>query len=862
MEFFIYLSKSAAILFLFYLVYIIVLRKDTFFTANRFYLLSGIIAALSLPLISYTQTVYIEIPALIPATYATFAPTEMVAENIASIPQSNPINWWYVATMIYLLGIVYMLGLFAFRLSSLVQLLRKYPSKRHNGFVFVQVADAMAPFSFFNYIVYNPQFHSQEELQMILQHEQVHAAQWHSLDVLAAHVLRAIHWLNPISWWYKKSLEANLEFIADDQTAQHVPSKEAYQLALVKASSALQTHVLTTNFYQSFIKKRIIMLNKDHSNKYNRLKLSLIVPVLGLFLWSFNTNEVVEYIKTASIEETTATAIGPLTFSAETSNSELDEIENYLAANHPESLVKIANRKRNTQGELVKFSFKTKFQGHNKYYTRFDRQNDKPFLNAYEILPQKDGSLVVNELGENGVQLLISKEVLKINSLVELGGDTIFYPETTPIGIQKAQNDLGDNPLYIINNKSYKQDELPEHSEIRLDGEMKSYSKEEGQKKYGVKGKDGVLLFDGVATFVKQASKEEEAKTKVTSQGTIVNIDPNTFTRANNQSIKRIQFPITKNTTDAKLDSYAAEAKQKYGYDLSFTVNRNSNQEITGLQIAYTGKGNSGNISSSNGGPIADSFFFIDNETGGAGFMNEGSEERMIEMREKMEVRKAEMQERREEMEIRRETQEGLRGKASERRRALLEEKKGQRRNLITDSIRGNAQLFEERREMLEERREEHRARLLERREEHEARRDSIRGSVYHYETEHEEEEENENHIRYIYNSNHAQNNNLNSNQNHVIVTGRASNLFTHSNHDESEHAIMLDKDTADATLAKMKSKLKKQGVDFNYKRVKRNSRGEITSIKLTIDNNRGSKITKFARGENGDHIEEILVRI
>jgi len=772
MEFFIYLSKSATILFLFYLVYVIVLRKDTFFTANRFYLLSGIVAALWFPLLTFTQTVYVEIPPFIPEAYTTIQTGQALETTTASAP---PFNWWYVATMGYLIGVIYMLGQFVFRLNSLIQLLRKYPSKRHNGFVFVRVEDATTPFSFFNYIVYNPQFHSEEELQMILQHEQVHAAQWHSLDVLAAHVLRAIHWLNPISWWYKKSLEANLEFIADDQTAQHVSSKEAYQLALVKASSALQTPVLTTNFYQSFIKKRIIMLNKDHSNKYNRLKLSLIIPVLGLFLWSFNTNEVVAYIETASLEETTATSFVPLTFSAETTNTELDEIENYLGVNHSGSLVKIANRKRNVQGDLVKFSFKTKFQGHNRFYTRFDRQTDKPFRTTYEILPQEDGSLIVNELGENGVQLLISKEKLKINSLVELNGDAISEPT-------------------LVLNKLEK---------VEL----------------------------------------EEINTNMTSQGTVLNTKTNSFANVNNASIKRIQFPITKNTTDAQLDTYVAEAKSKYGYELSFTVNRNSSQEITGLKIAYDGEGNSGNISSSNGGPIPNSYFYIDDETGGAGFMNEGSEERMIEMRERMEVRRAQMEGRRAQME-------GRRGE----RKALLEESKTLRRRLLTDSVSGRAQLFEERRE-------EQRERMHEMRERQHLLHDSVAITEYRHnrlfsnEEEHEYElEEHEEHER----TNPSQN--IVREYANVHTNTNGSNNFAHVNNDE--HAIRITKNTSDSELSEMKSYLAKKGIKFSYKRVKRNSKGQITSLKLNIDNGKGSKITKSISSDDGEPIDSIYMKI
>lgn len=854
MEFFIYLSKSATILFLFYLVYIIVLRKDTFFTANRFYLLSGIIAAIILPLLTFTQTVFVEIPLEIPQIQTTYESSSDA--TVLTAPTTTPFNWWYLAISLYLLGVVYMVSLFLIRLGSLLRLLQKHPSKKHNGFIYVQVEDATAPFSFFNYIVYNANSHSEEELQMILKHEQVHASQWHSLDVLAAHLLRAIHWLNPISWWYKKSLEANLEFIADDQTAQQAPSKEAYQLALVKASSALQTPVLTTNFYQSFtrltvfgkqikipgqfgqVKKRIIMLNKDHSNQYNRLKLSLIVPVLGLFLWSFNTHEVVEYIpaKTSEVASTVNNEL--LTFSTTTTNAQLDVIEEYMAAHHPTMLIKIANRKRNEQNELVQFSFQTKFEGNDRFYTRFDRSTDYPFTTTYQIQPEENNTLVVHEQGkyDDGVQLLISKENLKITSAA-----------ISPIGANAATKDnsddthseLGENPLYIINDKSYRQNQLPEHEEIHLDGSIKTYNKKEGLKKYGTAGSDGVLHFDGVSTFVKQKNKGQTTPTKVTQQGTVLNTRVHSLAQVNT-SIKRIQFPITKHTTDAQLDQYAAEAKSKYGYEVSFTVNRNSNNEITGLKIMYSGNGNSGNINNNSGGPIPDSYFFIDDETGGAGFVNEGSEERMEEMRERMEMRRAEMQERREEREV-------MRGEAMERRKALREESRDIRRESLRDSINGNSELLEEEREIIQERRVEQRDRMRAMREKHRVMRDSMRGMARI--NSHIEDEEREIEKEY---------------ERHATAYAHASGHNTHglAHVDHNEHAIIIDKNTTDATLETMKANLEKKGVKFSYKRLKRNSKGEITGIRLVIDNGKGSKITKSVSSDDGEPIDELLVKI
>lgn len=289
----IYLLKSVTILSIFYVVYYVFLRKDTLFSAKRHYLLGGILASLFLPFVEFTKTIYKDAPVIesIPFTGSIPKTTE------AAIQQSTvfSVDWWQVAMVVYGIGVLILVSKLLLQLFSLLKLIRTYPSEKRKKYTFVRVAEVVAPFSFFRYIVYNPELHSEEELEMILKHEQIHVSQWHSIDIIVANLARVLQWVNPFSWLYKRSLEENLEFIADNETIAQLPSKKQYQLTLVKASSPLPTLALTTQFYQSFIKKRIIMLNKSTSKRRNLWKLSIVLPALALFLWSFNVKEVVTY---------------------------------------------------------------------------------------------------------------------------------------------------------------------------------------------------------------------------------------------------------------------------------------------------------------------------------------------------------------------------------------------------------------------------------------------------------------------------------------------------------------------------------------------------------------------------------------
>ena len=93
-------------------------------------------------------------------------------------------------------------------------------------------------------------------------------------------------------WLYKKELQQNLEFIADEKAQTVSDCKESYQRLLLKASVSNHPLALTNNFYNSLIKKRIIMLHKSKSKKLNQLKFLLTIPALGMIYYFKNYENV------------------------------------------------------------------------------------------------------------------------------------------------------------------------------------------------------------------------------------------------------------------------------------------------------------------------------------------------------------------------------------------------------------------------------------------------------------------------------------------------------------------------------------------------------------------------------------------
>ena len=286
-----YLVKSSAIILIFYLFYSVFLRSETYFKTMRWFFLTGLLLSLTLPIIVVTK--YVEaVPNLTTETYMV---TESEIVQSSTLNTEMSLNLYQILLLIYVLGVtVFIIAVFWLQLRSLALLLFKHPIIKEGGYLFLRTDKAISPFSFFNYIVYNPNQFKTEELKQIIKHEKVHARHLHSIDTILIHLFAIFQWCNPFIWLYKKELEQNLEFMADDITQQEVESKKDYQQLILKTSVPNYQLVLANNFYNSILKKRIFMLHKERSTNASQWKLVLITPILLAFLVVFNTKTIAQ----------------------------------------------------------------------------------------------------------------------------------------------------------------------------------------------------------------------------------------------------------------------------------------------------------------------------------------------------------------------------------------------------------------------------------------------------------------------------------------------------------------------------------------------------------------------------------------
>lgn len=380
----IYLLKVSALMGVFYLAYFVFLRKETFFNSNRWFLLAGLITSLVLPFVTYTKIVWVD-PAPVVDNYNT------VSQAYHYVPTQEPafeINWFQVMLVLYGIGISVFIIKFLIDCFTIKQLIEKPKAIKRSNFYLIDTEKVQSPFSFFNYIVYNSSALKEDELENILQHELVHSAQKHSFDMMIAQIFCIAFWFNPIVWLYKKAIAQNLEFIADAEATKNVDDIKSYQKTLLKVTMQSQCIAITNPFYQSLIKKRIVMLNKNQSSKKNYWKYFVVLPLLAFFMFQFQMRVLAQEKSLPKIQNPQKKSkVVTVVIDKNSTDAEINKDIEMLKKDFDITL-KVSKIKRNTNGEITGIKIKFKDNEGNSADSQYDGKSP---IQPIQIVKEFDG---------------------------------------------------------------------------------------------------------------------------------------------------------------------------------------------------------------------------------------------------------------------------------------------------------------------------------------------------------------------------------------------------------------------------------------------------------------------------------------
>jgi|GEM_PF-699709 len=331
-----YLLESAFCLALFYAFYLLVLRRETFFQINRWYLLLTPVLAFGIPALNIrleqppapVMMDAVKLPAPAPMVeWPSVVERVQTAPRAVSHVMNRPVWSLQLGDVLWCIyGAVAALFLLrlAWQIIAMIRFIRRCRKDTDQRLMMAEDGDGGSPASFFGYVFWQPGVLPESERRLLLEHEMVHVRQWHSLDLILIEILIALQWFNPLLYLYRRSLREVHEFIADDYVVRRTRQRYAYAGLLVQYQTAgNRAQPGLVNTFHSLIKNRLIMLAKRPSDPLRRVKYLFALPLLGalMLLFSFRLVERLQDVRnTTELLEQYAAGLSEVVIAAERPN--------------------------------------------------------------------------------------------------------------------------------------------------------------------------------------------------------------------------------------------------------------------------------------------------------------------------------------------------------------------------------------------------------------------------------------------------------------------------------------------------------------------------------------------------------------
>ena len=305
---FLYSIKSAMVLTMLYLPYMLLLRRESFFRFNRIVLLGILLLSLVLPLCNIPWMSLDHKPVVQAAQLQMLElgipvhvlPEVQVVANNMAVNENPRFSAFMLVSVIYIMGMIVLLAMRLWQITRLQYGLKRgvlWQDDKQGVCIYCHSGD-VASFSWMRNIVINEKDYDEAGREIIL-HEMGHIHNRHSWDVVLLTLVQMLQWWNPLVYVLGISLRDVHEYEADDHVLQQGVSAQGYQLLLIRKAVGSGSYAFANSFNHSLTKKRITMMKKSKSNPWMKSKALYLIPVAALALSAFATPKFV-----APIEET------------------------------------------------------------------------------------------------------------------------------------------------------------------------------------------------------------------------------------------------------------------------------------------------------------------------------------------------------------------------------------------------------------------------------------------------------------------------------------------------------------------------------------------------------------------------------
>jgi bla regulator protein BlaR1 len=285
-----YLIKSTCCSAIFLLAYLLVMEREKMHRFNRWYLLGSILLSFIIPLLS-VPGIQPVLPVLIEPAVANWDISVVSPGQEGIIGLQSPANHWTISGWWLLYSFVG--GLLVLRLLHNLYKLSKAilnkPTVCYKGARIILLEENAGSFSFLNTIfISNADYDAHQETK-VLTHELAHVKQKHSLDILFIEIIKTACWFNPLFILYKKAIQANHEYLADDAVLAVHPDVASYQYLLLEKASTHSPFALSSNLTYSDLKKRLVMITQQKNPWSAFAKKLSTLPLLATALIAFGS---------------------------------------------------------------------------------------------------------------------------------------------------------------------------------------------------------------------------------------------------------------------------------------------------------------------------------------------------------------------------------------------------------------------------------------------------------------------------------------------------------------------------------------------------------------------------------------------
>ena len=346
-----YELKVAVLIAVFYIFWRLLVANETWHRLNRIVLLSTALASFVLPLcvITIHQTVMVDGGGWM--AEGDFPETAIPATIVAAKDSqtAQPFNWQLPLTIIYIIGLVTVISRMLLSLWRLHKM--KIESEIHplpDGRQIAVCEKTKSPFSWWKTVFLNRQ-DFEDGTTAILAHELGHLRLRHSADVLLVELLTALQWFNPTMWMLRADLRTIHEYEADQQVLSHGFNDIQYLQLLIRKAAGQSGYSLANGISNSALKKRVTMIMKPKSNRWQSLRLAYLLPIIAV---SLATSANVQREEVINLDSSVITddVIEPLT----------DDNRLILLINDLDDLKEVVAQKGNTR----KITANLDFNGH------------------------------------------------------------------------------------------------------------------------------------------------------------------------------------------------------------------------------------------------------------------------------------------------------------------------------------------------------------------------------------------------------------------------------------------------------------------------------------------------------------------